>query len=597
MNRIDVLYQDPSFAADNPAESGDFRFTYRDWHDYDGKLWGDYTLLLYGNTRMPSPDILAAAITLFTAAPEIDALGASGVLEEHNKPIRTCGSIVLEDDRDRKYFLAMGSGKEKNAAESLAYPVPVSYLHRNMILLRNTPLCAALKLFDRQSPYLYPSEDFRAAGRKMGVLPITGAARQVFPFQNGQASYMACLFGLLLSEIRDDFYPVFNWNSFNDLCRSCRDQKVFLMGREKEIQYMEFLLALAGIRTAGTYGGRCSSKEVPELEDPDELFYEDPYLCRILVVPSNYSQSLMGVLIERGFPRDRIIQVRIADLDDGGAKKIDLFDLNIGFSRKDDLPGFSVWEYDSGTQPVTIVCLGGSTTDATYNNLRSYSEFLYHRLKDLGIGIRILCGGVIAYNSSQELKKFFRDVLPMKPDIVISYGGYNDYCDIRRLHGHPFATKYQMELLQDLCRWRLLYTEADTPIREITAGLPDPREPDDIWIDNMRVMSAVCREYGISFFPILQPTLYTHPKGRERKDLFFAWNPGKKKRLQRLSDRLCWKVKKQPFIHDFSESLNHFQEPFYDECHVYEYVNDYLSGLILNLILPEIRKRNGMDKI
>ena len=55
------------------------------------------------------------------------------------------------------------------------------------------------------------------------------------------------------------------------------------------------------------------------------------------------------------------------------------------------------------------------------------------------MNISILCGGMIKVNSSQELLKLIRDVIPQKPDIVINVSGV---CNIKVNYQKQLADKH-----------------------------------------------------------------------------------------------------------------------------------------------------------
>jgi hypothetical protein len=86
-----------------------------------------------------------------------------------------------------------------------------------------------------------------------------------------------------------------------------------------------------------------------------------------------------------------------------------------------------------------IVCLGGSTTDPFLPRLKidleknysivangTWSEELSRMMEKEKIKGTVFCGGTSCYNVFDDLLKLLRDVLEIKPDIVISYGGVND---------------------------------------------------------------------------------------------------------------------------------------------------------------------------
>lgn len=92
---------------------------------------------------------------------------------------------------------------------------------------------------------------------------------------------------------------------------------------------------------------------------------------------------------------------------------------------------------------IRIVCLGGSTTYGTRNANESecWPRRLEAILREQHPKIEVINAGVPAYTSAESLQSFREEILPLKPDIVIFYGGYNDvmprFCpSFRSDYGH-----------------------------------------------------------------------------------------------------------------------------------------------------------------
>lgn len=87
-----------------------------------------------------------------------------------------------------------------------------------------------------------------------------------------------------------------------------------------------------------------------------------------------------------------------------------------------------------------IAVLGGSTTDGAAFPFQSWSRILHEKLWD---GITVYNGGVSGYASGQELVKLIRDILPLKPDMVVVYDGFNE---LNTDAQYPFAFPYSKEV-------------------------------------------------------------------------------------------------------------------------------------------------------
>lgn len=192
--------------------------------------------------------------------------------------------------------------------------------------------------------------------------------------------------------------------------------------------------------------------------------------------------------------------------------------LGTSYHATGELAGFAGWGDRENPNARLVVTLGGSTTSAHrshYDGVTSWSEFLYRKLAAIDPDFVVLCGGVAAYNSTQEFLKFLRDVVPLNPELVISYSGVNDAgtYPLPQYHpnrgGRPFISKEVEQF------WRTAYDKCNGQImgdysgRGISFGLKNDKSAAKFWVDNMRMMRSISEEFSIRFAPFLQPCLLT----------------------------------------------------------------------------------------
>lgn len=195
-----------------------------------------------------------------------------------------------------------------------------------------------------------------------------------------------------------------------------------------------------------------------------------------------------------------------------------------------ELPGFV--RYGPADAPLTIVALGGSTTDAyaavvlgdpnadpqdPYN----WPRELQRLLATEGIEVQVLNGGTLGYSSSQDLFKLIRDVIPLKPDVVIALEGVNDLSYKLNVPEHPHVTQYQRQTLETwLARdqtsrvlpnlFALAKAALPPQVRAVdgySLGLPETITPAQHWRRNMVTANAICAAQGIAYCGLLQPVL------------------------------------------------------------------------------------------
>lgn len=197
---------------------------------------------------------------------------------------------------------------------------------------------------------------------------------------------------------------------------------------------------------------------------------------------------------------------------------------------------------DSFENEKSILVLGGSTTDGLYKkfaNQKNWAYFLSELLMNNNHNINLINGGVGQYSSSQELMKLIIDGMQIetKIKIVISLNGINDipgYRDLDKINiseeNFPYWTKKQLEsfsqkkyVIQDdrgipplfpniarLIRYlgEKLYKKEDSDwFKSIYFKKKKKIDSSDLWFQNIRMIKAITKEFGIEYYVFLQPTM------------------------------------------------------------------------------------------
>lgn len=288
----------------------------------------------------------------------------------------------------------------------------------------------------------------------------------------------------------------------------------------------------------------------------------------------------------------------------GYTKPIDAIDSLLGFSRLcDDIPGFKVFK-NSEENAIRIVVLGNSTSDPTTGMLESWSENLYNKLCDSNITVNIYNGATTGYCATQEFLKFNRDVLNLKPDIVISFGGYNDINGTSSVEDYPYLHKYAKKFYDFLKTNPRLAPDSMymRNVSLISHGSPSILSDYEIWIENMKKMNAICQIYNIDFIAYFQPMLETE---KCEIDLlldkiinqFYEQSNMCRSDVRKNNTIYAQKVKAQiiqyPFIRDLTGLFENQSDVFYDICHYTEKGNRIISERIFEDINKIIFKRGG----
>ena len=155
-------------------------------------------------------------------------------------------------------------------------------------------------------------------------------------------------------------------------------------------------------------------------------------------------------------------------------------------------------------QGLKILVSGGSTSDIFYDGswLRPLSRLLY---KHCSVIYSCACVG---YSTSQEVLRLFDAYSVLKPDIIISLNGINDFgCIQSTVSGSPKVHNYQHSLfstLSELQTKSLNQTSSDKK-REIVYA----RSGDDFdnWYTNIQLMNSLsyCCTFSLSALSWYKP--------------------------------------------------------------------------------------------
>ena len=196
-----------------------------------------------------------------------------------------------------------------------------------------------------------------------------------------------------------------------------------------------------------------------------------------------------------------------------------VWDLNLGHTYIDtsSIPKGFV-RYGCTTPQKRIVILGGSTSDSYYTWFSSWPEILHSMFCEKGYQIEMLNGAMCGYNIQQEFLKLIRDVLPLKPDIVIDFSGTNNVGTARVSPENPFVPYYLLDISKKLDENLIQYSKQNddmmalndqTNVEKVFLGNAVSDSCATSYVNTLRMMNAVCKEFGIFFVSFFQPNIWT----------------------------------------------------------------------------------------
>ena len=307
-----------------------------------------------------------------------------------------------------------------------------------------------------------------------------------------------------------------------------------------------------------------------------------------------------------------------------GNKEPSNYDVTLSYNRirnqsgyKQVIEGFELFGEIDNPKALKIVALGGSSTESSLFFIKGWARYLTERFIENGISVVMYCGGVSGYTSSQELLKLIRDVIPLKPDVILSYGGVNDLdqyphkpqklklneinsflplvlnCSPER-NKRPFITNFQINYINQI----LLKFPKET--QKIYYGLQNDKTCSELWLDNTRMMHAIAKEYNILFLSFLQPFLYVgnYEITDSQKIIFNRYRPeftnsDYKNNYVYLNDasEMQKSIKGIDYITDLTNIFSGKANIYLDIVHVTDRGNEIIAEHIFDVLTKQLEKK------
>lgn len=373
------------------------------------------------------------------------------------------------------------------------------------------------------------------------------------------------------------------------------DKNVYIFGYgevEKRFAYVLSLLdySFAGFLIDETNNGNEENRDGYPVRYVEEILYESNFYIWMYGRDKAYKLEKLGLKQWT----DYICQVEYEGISRG--RKMCL-DINLGhnyYLEESRYPGIVVYG-NEGEGNYRIAVLGGSTTDGALYPFKAWPELLYEDLQC--DNVTIYNGGVCGYTSGQELIRMVRDILPLQPDMIIVFDGYNDMaeCD----PDYPFAFPY----VQQVFHYARNYVEDPNTGEACDSVCPGcvRGQGDRVtnWLSNIRSMYAIASERRIKFYSFCQPMLASKQgKNVKEKNILLSrrytglWY----ERIETFREMISAMKPLPDYMHDLSHILDDTEDAYMDYVHVWEKGNRIIAREIGDIIMPEIELAMG-DKL
>jgi hypothetical protein len=250
----------------------------------------------------------------------------------------------------------------------------------------------------------------------------------------------------------------------------------------------------------------------PVINYIEEVLYETNYLILLYGKSNSYVDTLLSLGMQE--VRDYVHVDQPSILFSINFRK-QVLDINLGYTYKtnSEFPGVYVYGMNHEND-YRIAVLGGSTSDSMLAPFKSWVQIFYEDYCEKKRGISVFNGAIGGYNSTQELLKLMRDMVHLKPDMIIVYDGYNDARDAGRGVVNSFAFPYMMDIF-GVINGRV--QNCDSPVNRIDVeklwtGISFQKNVVGNWLKNIEYMHAVAQINNIKFVAFLQPMLPSKKK-------------------------------------------------------------------------------------
>jgi hypothetical protein len=255
-----------------------------------------------------------------------------------------------------------------------------------------------------------------------------------------------------------------------------------------------------------------------------------------------------------------------------------------------------------------IVALGGSTTAAfEFPDESSWPEELARLLNENKLSGTVINFGNSSYKSSQEMLIFIRDVLQLKPNIVISYDGVNEVFGF--LKDYPIYSGYTLLTYDYVTKNKDTFVyfpntifyltkiikHKKTNTQNVFYGVRSNRTVDEVLLENWNIIKAICDSSDIRFYCVLQPfacnsekttspeLLQRHWKGK------FGGDPKIREDLIQMCNIVREKMEQQNHFRDFTTifDYNNPKDIFIwedDTCHVSKKANRIIAEYMFKML-------------
>lgn len=255
----------------------------------------------------------------------------------------------------------------------------------------------------------------------------------------------------------------------------------------------------------------------------------------------------------------------------------------------DAATGLQVRRGDAKGVPIKIAVVGDSMAHLKFWTEPSFLEFMVDIAQRHHKAIEIWNAATAQYIPAQSLARLLRDLIPLRPDIVLYYAVPHGNREFMAAESRFLHTKHR----------DLLANVGAALGRDVYYGVQrgNATELMEHCLDVQRMMHGVCQEYGIIFHAFIRPTRRSY---LTRDDLSWLVNSrgtiwGGDNSLPTLPDFpdkadlavLLEASQRYEWLHDISDVLANVPDAFFDDTHTNAKGSRIIAGRVCDIIFKD----------
>ncbi|MBD5497015.1 MAG: hypothetical protein HDR11_04505 [Lachnospiraceae bacterium] len=372
------------------------------------------------------------------------------------------------------------------------------------------------------------------------------------------------------------------------LQRLCKNKKVFIFGTGR-------LAADYGNIIANTCSLLPCYLQIPGKEADKRILQKQIVSIEEIIKIKNDAYILLTELHGVGFQTKYLLDRGFQYLKDfnyiSGAhfqtslSKSTPLDPTLGHSTfSNDMRGCRFWGKKSASG-IQIAVNGASLVDETCFDWKLWPRLVYERMEKAGGNPSFLLCASYGHTTSQSLLKLIRDILPLRPDIVIDYCSLENDCLYGEWMTAPFIVGYQKKILS-LVKNQIKDRFENRNVNQINLGNRSKRRTAEVILDNIYMSKLLCEAYGIRYICVFPPSITTQ-KVHAPEDMELQWSFAKYGRIiQRVYTEIEEKMEEavRDCVVDGRSWLDGYDNLFYDQFHLYENGNQLIADKMMEVL-------------